>query len=341
MIYTSESVMMGHPDKVADQISDAILDAHLIQDPMARIACETMISANEVILRGQITSLAEINCEEVVRCTLSRIGYDPSFFTISVGFVQQSSALDYVLGDLNANDQTTVYGYACRDTLELMPKSIMVAHQIAKRVDEARLGGASWLCPDGKVQVSTDQSESIKSLVLSASHLDEIASEEVNFFLFQLINECVGESIENCYINPPNGRFSTFGPSVDTGLTGRKIAVDTYGGVGRMGGGAFSGKDPTKIDRSGAYMARYIARQIVESGITDRCEVQLTYIIGHEQPTICLAYHPFTGEHFDIEQFDCRPKSIIDQFDLRKINYCNLACYGHFGKPDLPWERGL
>lgn len=378
--FTSESVSEGHPDKMCDQISDAVLDAILAKDPNARVACETSVTTGLVLVFGEITTSAYVDVERLVRDTVTEIGYtrgkygfDAETCGVIVSIKEQSSdiaqgvnqALEAREGTMSeeeieatgAGDQGMMIGFACDETPELMPLTISLAHQLVRRLAEARKSGEiGWLRPDAKSQVTVEyefgQPKRVDAIVISTQHAPEVGNDEIRATVIdQIINRVVPVGLldENTriFINP-TGRFVTGGPLGDAGLTGRKIIVDTYGGVARHGGGAFSGKDPTKVDRSAAYMARYIAKNVVAAGIATRFELQVSYAIGVAQPT-SLAVETFgTGAIPDIEiealirrHFDMRPAAIIRDLNLRRPIYRRVAAYGHFGREDVsvPWEH--
>jgi len=378
--FTSESVSEGHPDKMCDQISDAILDAILQQDPMARVACETSTTTGLVVVFGEITTSAYVDVESIVRKTVSEIGYtnasygfDASTCGVLVAIHGQSPdiaqgvdrALEAREGGMSneqieatgAGDQGMMIGFACNETPEYMPLTISLAHRLTRRLAEARKSGEiAWLRPDAKSQVTVEYAQGkpkrIDTVVISTQHAPEIEQDEIRATVIEKIikptlpAEWVDENIR-IFVNP-TGRFVTGGPLGDAGLTGRKIIVDTYGGVARHGGGAFSGKDVTKVDRSAAYMARYIAKNVVAAGLADRFELQVSYAIGVAQPT-SLAVETFgTGKIADSQiedlirkHFDMRPAAIIRDLNLRRPIYRQSAAYGHFGRTDLdlPWEQ--
>jgi S-adenosylmethionine synthetase len=377
-VFTSESVTEGHPDKVCDQISDSVLDAILAQDPMGRVACETAATKDLIVMIGEITTTASIDFETIARSTLREIGYiDRSFgidsgtCRVKVAISEQSPEISHGVGsavenrdgskdpfDLTgAGDQGMMIGYACNETPELMPMPIALSHRITRRLSEARKSGEiPWLLPDGKSQVSVEYQEGrpvrAEAIVVSTQHLDTVTNAEIAETVRErVINTVVPmEMIDEdtkFYVNP-SGRFALGGPQADAGLTGRKIIVDTYGGMARHGGGAFSGKDATKVDRSAAYAARYVAKNIVAAGIADRFEIQVSYAIGKAHPVSIMVETFGTGVISDdkIEQlvrdtFDLRPAAIIHNLDLRRPIYRQTAAYGHFGRTDvdLPWER--
>jgi len=369
ILFTSESVTEGHPDKVADKISDAVLDAMFEQDVTSRVACETMITTGVCLVAGEITSKAVVDIAAVVRNTIVDIGYvgGPS------GFDGQSCAvlisLDKQSPDIStgvtatgsheqgAGDQGMMFGYACNETPQLMPLPIQVAHSLGVQLSKLRKDGTlDWLQPDGKSQVTVEYVDHkpvrIDTIVISNQHREDISQEEIRA---QVIEHVCRPIVPQEYIQGgvtyhinPTGRFVVGGPVGDCGLTGRKIIVDTYGGMGRHGGGAFSGKDPSKVDRCGSYMARYIAKNIVAAGIAERCEVQLAYAIGIAQPVSINATTFGTGKIDDeklgailLDHFDCRPATIIEMLDLRKPIYAKTTNYGHFGREDqgFRWEE--
>ena len=372
-VFTSESVSAGHPDKVCDQISDAILDAYLAEDPNSRVACETIIKNNMVFIAGEITSLGNPDLEPIVRQTINNIGYDTDDYGFNgntcefTNLVFQQSP-DIAQGvnegegedlEQGAGDQGLMFGYACKETESLMPLPIDLSHKLVKKqADLMKAGEIAWLRPDAKSQVSViyeDNRKTIKGLsaiVLSTQHDEDVSPEEIKEQVMEKIikpivpNEWILDST-NIYINP-TGKFVIGGPVGDCGLTGRKIIVDTYGGMARHGGGAFSGKDPSKVDRSGAYAARYVAKNIVAAGLADYCEIQVSYAIGIAKPT-SITVNTFNSEKISRdsiqktveEKFDLRPKSIINMLDLKKPIYLPTAAYGHFGRTDinLSWER--
>jgi len=378
--FTSESVSEGHPDKMCDQISDAILDAILQQDPMARVACETSTTTGLVVVFGEITTSAYVDVESIVRKTVSEIGYtnasfgfDASTCGVLVAIHGQSPdiaqgvdrALEAREGGMSneqieatgAGDQGMMIGFACNETPEYMPLTISLAHRLTRRLAEARKSGEiAWLRPDAKSQVTVEYAQGkpkrIDTVVISTQHAPEIEQDEIRATVIEKIikptlpAEWVDENIR-IFVNP-TGRFVTGGPLGDAGLTGRKIIVDTYGGVARHGGGAFSGKDVTKVDRSAAYMARYIAKNVVAAGLADRFELQVSYAIGVAQPTSLAVETYGTGKIADSQiedlirkHFDMRPAAIIRDLNLRRPIYRQSAAYGHFGRTDLdlPWEQ--
>ena len=374
--FTSESVTEGHPDKVCDQISDAILDAHLAQDPMARVACETIATTGMVLVMGEITSKAKVDYNQIVRDTIARIGYKDGACgfdarTCAVQIVLDQQSADIAMGvndaleergsgesdNIGAGDQGMMFGYACNETEELMPMPIALSHRLAKKLAEVRKSGElPYLRPDGKSQVTVEyengKPKRIEAVVLSTQHSADVEQKTIRVDLIKkVVDEIIPQDLldENTkYFINPTGRFVIGGPEGDSGLTGRKIIVDTYGGYAPHGGGAFSGKDPTKVDRSAAYMARYIAKNIVAAGLAERCEIELAYAIGVAQPVSVLIDTAGTGKLPDSElekivrsQFDLRPAAIIKALNLRRPIYEQTAAYGHFGRNDvdLPWER--
>ena len=382
LLFTSESVTEGHPDKMCDQISDAVVDAIMEQDPHARVACETAVKTGFVILLGEITTTASLNYDELVRAVVKDIGFDDSAKgfdgeTCGVQVAIASQSPDIALGvdraqefksdsmdseedeieSVGAGDQGMMFGFACNETDSLMPLPIYLAHKLSRRLAELRKTGAlPWLGPDGKSQVTVEYSRGkpkrIHTVLISTQHATEISQDEIRR---QVIEQCITPTLPaemvdehlRIFVNP-TGRFVVGGPMGDAGLTGRKIIVDTYGGMGRHGGGAFSGKDCTKVDRSGAYAARWVAKNIVAAGLADRCEIQIAYAIGVAQPLSVNVETFGTGKTSDqrIEElieahFDLRPGAIIRDLDLRRPIYRQTAAYGHFGRDDidLPWEK--
>lgn len=378
VLFTSESVTEGHPDKICDQISDAVLDEILKVDPVARVACETLTTTGIVMVVGEITTSEYVDIQSIVRNVLKDIGYtrakygfDASTCSVITSINEQSrdialgvdSALEYKKGNedkynsVGAGDQGMMFGYACTETEEFMPLPITLAHKLSKRLSYVRKNDIlSYLRPDGKSQVTVEYIDGIptriEAIVVSTQHSPSVKIEQIEKDIKEVvINEVIPSNLidENTkiYVNP-TGRFEIGGPMGDAGLTGRKIIVDTYGGFGRHGGGAFSGKDPTKVDRSGAYMARYIAKNIVASGICEKLEIGISYAIGVAKPLSIYVDTFGTGRISDDEiieivkkVFDLRPAAIIDILDLRRPIYRQIAAYGHFGRNDLdlPWER--
>jgi S-adenosylmethionine synthetase len=364
-LFTSESVTEGHPDKIADQISDAILDACLEQDPYSRVACETLTATGLVVIAGEITTKAYVDFQTLVRGVVAAIGYDNALYGFDSNTCAVISSINKQSGDIamgvdtgGAGDQGMMFGYATNETEELMPTPISLAHKLTRRLSEVRKNGKlAYLRPDGKSQVTVEydahhQPRRIDAVVVSTQHADSVTTEELRADILKHVIQAVLPAKlldENTkyHINP-TGRFVIGGPMGDTGLTGRKIIVDTYGGMGRHGGGAFSGKDPTKVDRSAAYMARYIAKNIVASGLADRCEVQLAYAIGVAEPVSVLVDTFGTGKvHADElvklvrANFELTPKGIIDSLKLRRPIYQQTAAYGHFGRTEdeFAWEK--
>lgn len=380
-LFTSESVTEGHPDKMCDAISDAILDALMEQDPMSRVACETASCTGFVLVTGEITTNAYVDIPRIVRDTVKEIGYDKSEYgfdgntcAVMVSIDEQSSDIamgvdkaleakenkmsDEEIEAIGAGDQGMMFGYATNETEELMPYPISLAHKLAKQLTKVRKDGTlTYLRPDGKSQVSVEYDENnkpvrLEAVVLSTQHDPDVTQEQIHEdikkYVFDpvLPAELIDENTK-FFINP-TGRFVIGGPHGDAGLTGRKIIVDTYGGYARHGGGAFSGKDCTKVDRSAAYAARYVAKNIVAAGLADKCEIQLSYAIGVAQPTSIMVDTFGTGRISDEklvdvirENFDLRPAGIIKMLDLRRPIYKQTAAYGHFGRNDLdlPWEK--
>ena len=372
-IFTSESVSEGHPDKVCDQISDAILDSYLAQDPNSRVACETLIKNNTVIVAGEITSNGAPNIEEVIRNTVNEIGYNHD----DLGFNGNNCEIQNLISkqspdiaqgvnegegedlDQGAGDQGLMFGYACSETPVLMPAPINLSHELVLKQSEVRKNGElSWLRPDAKSQVSVVYKDDrktvdyVSAIVLSTQHDEDISQDEIKAKVREKIinpiipTEWIKEDT-NIYINP-TGKFVIGGPVGDCGLTGRKIIVDTYGGMARHGGGAFSGKDPSKVDRSAAYACRYVAKNIVAAGLAERCEVQVSYAIGIAEPTSITVDTLGTGNLSENEisqivrdNFDLRPKNLINLLDLKRPIYKNTASYGHFGRENknFSWEN--
>jgi S-adenosylmethionine synthetase len=363
-LFTSESVSMGHPDKLADQISDGVLDALLAQDPQSRVACETLVTTNFCVLAGEITTKAKLNYERVARDVIRDVGYthkdigfDAETCDVLVKLHSQSPDIAMGVDRDGAGDQGLMFGYACNETPELMPLPIALAHRILSRLTRVRQQGeVNWLRPDSKSQVTVeydgDRAVRIDSVVVSTQHAPEATQAQIRDYVInkvilpELPRELVSGEIKY-YINP-TGQFIVGGPHGDCGLTGRKIIVDTYGGWGRHGGGAFSGKDPTKVDRSAAYMARHVAKNIVAAELADRCEVQLAYAIGVADPVSVYVDTQGTGRVDDArlcelvrEFFPLTPRGIIEYLDLRRPIYRKTAAGGHFGRsdPDFRWEN--
>ena len=373
-LFTSESVTEGHPDKICDQISDAVLDAILEQDPMARVACETTVTTGMVLCMGEITTTARVDIPQIARDVIIDIGYDRAKYgfdgyTCSVLTAIDKQSPDIAMGvndamesrgsdetSTGAGDQGMMFGYACDETKELMPLPISLAHKLCMKLTDVRKQNIlSYLRPDGKAQVTVEYEDGkpvrIDAVVVSSQHSPEIPSERIhsdimNYVCKAVLPEDMIDENTKFYINP-TGRFVIGGPQGDSGLTGRKIIVDTYGGFSRHGGGCFSGKDPTKVDRSAAYYSRYIAKNIVAAGLAKKCEIQLAYAIGVAKP-VSIMVDAFGTSEYSNEQlaaavekvFDCRPNSIIEQLKLRETKYLPLAAYGHMGREELGvrWE---
>ncbi len=370
-LFTSESVTEGHPDKICDQISDSILDAILAQDPNGRVACETCVTTDFVLLMGEISTTASVDYEQIVRDTIRKIGYDDEsigfdYRTCKVQVMLKKQSPDIAMGvdkaldddSTGAGDQGMMFGYATNETPEYMPAPIFFAHNLTRKLAELRKEGPlSYLKPDGKSQVTVEYDgdgkiKRIDTVVLSTQHSRDVSQEQIhrdiNEYLFKSVLPADLLDDETRYFINPTGQFIVGGPNGDSGLTGRKIIVDTYGGMGRHGGGCFSGKDPTKVDRSAAYAARYAAKNIVAADLADKCEIQLSYAIGVAAPTSISVDTFGTGKVDDEalqqavrEIFDLRPVGIIKMLDLKKPVYAPTAAYGHFGRDDLdlPWER--
>lgn len=380
LMFTSESVTEGHPDKLCDQISDAVLDACLEQDPTSRVACETATKTGYVMLLGEITTRATINFDDLVRSTILDIGYDDSAKGLDgktcgvlLAIAKQSGdiamgvdkALEAKIGEMSeseiesigAGDQGMMFGYACNETPQLMPMPIYLAHKLSRRLAGLRKDGTlPWLRPDGKSQVTVEYSHGkprrIDTVLVSTQHSPDMSQADIREHVMEHVimpsmPEGMVDDDMKVYVNP-TGRFVIGGPQGDAGVTGRKIIVDTYGGMGRHGGGAFSGKDPTKVDRSAAYAARYAAKNVVAAGIADRVEIQVAYAIGVAQPLSVNVETFGTGRIADpliadmiVEHFDLRPGAIIRDLDLRRPIYRKTAAYGHFGRDDIefPWEK--
>ncbi len=364
VLFTSESVTEGHPDKMCDAISDAVLDAYISQDPEARVACETATTAGLIVVLGEITAKANVDIAEVARAVAGEIGYTSNDYGLDnekceviVSVREQSSDIALGVDKAGAGDQGMMIGYACNETPELMPAPIMWAHNLARKLTALRKDGAlSYLRPDGKSQVTVEYNYGkpvrIDTVVLSAQHDPCVDQDKIRY---DLIEQCARDVIPAKWLDDktrflinPTGRFVTGGPMGDAGLTGRKIIVDTYGGMARHGGGAFSGKDPTKVDRSAAYATRYVAKNIVAAGLADRCEIQIAYAIGTANPVSIMVDTFGTGRVAEDDlvtligdHFDLRPAAIIRDLDLRRPIYRQTAAYGHFGRTDIdaPWER--
>ncbi len=364
ILFTSESVTEGHPDKIADQISDAILDACLEQDPFSRVACETLTATGLVVIAGEITTKAYVDFQMLVRGVIAAIGYDNALYGFDSNTCAVISSINKQSGDIamgvdtgGAGDQGMMFGYATDENAELLPTPISLAHKLTRRLTEVRKSGLlGYLRPDGKSQVTVEYDNNhnpirIDAVVISTQHSETVSTEELRSAILKHVIQAVLPSglldADTKYHINPTGRFVIGGPMGDTGLTGRKIIVDTYGGMGRHGGGAFSGKDPTKVDRSAAYMARYIAKNIVAAGLARRCEVQLAYAIGVAEPVSVKVDTFGTGtvDEQKLQQlvranFKLTPKGIIESLDLRRPIYKKTAAYGHFGRndADFTWE---
>ena len=381
LLFTSESVTEGHPDKICDQISDAVLDALLAQDPMSRVACETAVTTGLVLVMGEITTKAQIDIQTIVRETIREIGYDRAKYgfdcdtcgvivaldkqstDIAMGVDKALEAKENHMSDeeieaIGAGDQGMMFGYATNETPELMPYPISLAHKLARKLTEVRKNGTlPYLRPDGKTQVSVEYDENgkpcrLEAVVLSTQHDENVSQEQIHadikkYVFDPVLPQDMIDDETKFFINP-TGRFVIGGPNGDSGVTGRKIIVDTYGGYARHGGGAFSGKDCTKVDRSAAYAARYVAKNIVAAGLAEKCEIQLSYAIGVARPTSIMVDTFGTGKLADDklveiirENFDLRSAGIIKMLDLRRPIYKQTAAYGHFGRTDidLPWEK--
>src|SRR5947208_5009735 len=364
ILFTSESVTEGHPDKIADQTSDAILDACLSEDSTSRVACETLTATGLVVIAGEITTKAYVDFQTLVRGVIQSIGYDNALYGFDSNTCAVISSINKQSGDIamgvdtgGAGDQGMMFGYACNETAELMPMPIALAHKLTMRLSEVRKQGRlNYLRPDGKSQVTVEYDANKKpvrvdAVVISTQHAETVTNEELRGdILKHVIQATIPAHLldeDTKYHINPTGRFVIGGPMGDTGLTGRKIIVDTYGGMGRHGGGAFSGKDPTKVDRSAAYVARYIAKNIVAAGLADRCELQLAYAIGVADPVSVLVetlgthrVDPATIPNLVRAHFKLTPKGIIESLKLRRPIYCKTAAYGHFGRndADFTWE---
>lgn len=370
-IFTSESVSEGHPDKVADQISDAVLDAIIAQDPRSRVACETLVTTGMVFIAGEITTNAIVDYPKVARETIREIGYNDS----AMGFDWETCAVltsidkqspdisqgvtegEGLFKDQGAGDQGLMFGYACNDTPELMPMPIMLAHKLTKKLTDVRKAGVlNFLRPDSKSQVSIryidDRPVYVDTVVISSQHTPDVSYEAIKEGIIEeVVKKVIPAELMNAetrFLINPTGRFVIGGPMGDCGLTGRKIIVDTYGGQGSHGGGAFSGKDPSKVDRSASYMGRYVAKNLVAAGLCDKCEVQVAYAIGVAEPVSVMINTFRTGKipseaiaKIVRETFDLRPRAIIEQLDLLRPIYQKTAAYGHFGRelPEFTWER--
>jgi S-adenosylmethionine synthetase len=363
-LFTSESVTEGHPDKIADQVSDAILDACLTEDPYSRVACETLTATGLVVIAGEITTKAYVDFQSLVRGVITSIGYDNALYGFDSNTCAVISTINKQSGDIamgvdtgGAGDQGMMFGYASNETPELMPLPISLAHRLTRKLSQVRKDGTlSYLRPDGKSQVTVEYDQNKKpvrvdAVVISSQHAENVPTEKIREDILKYVIQAVVpanllDEDTKYHINP-TGRFVIGGPMGDSGLTGRKIIVDTYGGMGRHGGGAFSGKDPTKVDRSAAYMARYVAKNIVAAGLAERCEVQLAYAIGVVEPVSVLVDTFGTGtidetrlEELVRENFKLTPRGIIDSLNLRRPIYRKTASYGHFGRnePEFTWE---
>lgn len=363
-LFTSESVTEGHPDKIADQISDAVLDAALTEDPMSRVACETLITTGLVVMAGEITTKAHVDYGKVARETIRNIGYTRGKYGFDCDTCSVLSAIDRQSPDIamgvdtgGAGDQGLMFGFACNETPELMPLPIQLAHLLARRLSEVRKSGdLPYLRPDGKSQVTIEYRDGrpfrASAIVISSQHADDVTNEKLRAEIEEKVirSTVPSELVDNdtkIHINP-TGRFVTGGPQGDAGLTGRKIIVDTYGGYAPHGGGAFSGKDPTKVDRSAAYMARYVAKNIVAAGLADRCLVQLAYAIGVAEPVSVMVDTKGTGRisenalaNLVRSNFDLTPRGIMEELNLRRPIYQATAAYGHFGREEegFTWEK--
>ena len=363
-VFTSESVSEGHPDKVSDYIADSILDAHFAQDPHAHVACEVLVKHDHVVLAGEITSSAQVNAEVVAREAIADIGYtydDQAFCADRVAILSLLSEQASEIGnsvrrgaesilEQGAGDQGIMFGYATNETPELMPLPILLSHRLARNLaDHRKRRGVTWLRPDSKTQVSVvyenGRPTQVTDVLVSTMHTRDVTLPQIREFVAtQLVPDALGEWWHegiNLIVNP-SGSFVEGGPSADAGVTGRKIIVDTYGGMGRHGGGAFSGKDPSKVDRSGAYFCRFVARELVTAGIAERAEIQVAYAIGVAQPVSVKVDTFGTGDEQAaaafVRGYDFRPRAIIERLDLLRPIYRQTTNYGHFGKPGLPWE---
>ncbi|HEU5207875.1 MAG TPA: methionine adenosyltransferase [Longimicrobiales bacterium] len=363
-VFTSESVSEGHPDKVSDYIADSILDAHFAQDPGAHVACEVLVKDGHVVLAGEISSNAEVDTESIVRGAIAEIGYTDESQAFCANRVRIQSLLSEQAGEIGASvrrsdeqileqgagDQGIMFGYATNETPELMPLPILLAHRLARTLAQHRKqNDVSWLRPDSKTQVSVVYEDGrpvrVTDVLVSTMHAPDVGQDRIRGFVGeQLVPEALGEwwHDELRLIVNPSGSFVQGGPSADAGVTGRKIIVDTYGGMGRHGGGAFSGKDPSKVDRSGAYFCRFVARELVAAGLAERAEIQVAYAIGVAQPVSVKVDTFGTGDERAagdfVRRYDFRPRAIIERLGLLRPIYRQTTNYGHFGKPELPWE---
>jgi len=360
-LFTSESVTEGHPDKISDQVSDAILDAILEQDAQSRVACETLVTTGLAVVAGEITTKATVNFQNIIRKTIDEIGYNNAEYGYDCNTMSVLNALGTQSPDISqgvdtggAGDQGLMFGFACNETPELMPMPIQMAHDLTRKLTEVRKNGElAYLRPDGKSQVSIEYRDGkparVEAVVISSQHSDDVSNEQLHADVMEKVIKAVISADllddDTKYHINPTGRFVVGGPMGDAGLTGRKIIVDTYGGYAPHGGGAFSGKDPTKVDRSAAYMARYIAKNIVAAELADQCTVQLAYAIGVAEPVSVLVDTHETGRIDEDalatlvrEHFKLTPKEIIDTLDLRRPIYRKTAAYGHFGRNEFSWE---
>src|SRR5216117_2809789 len=364
-VFTSESVTEGHPDKIADQISDAVLDAILVEDPSARVACETLVTTGMAVIAGEISTSTYVHIPDIVRGTITSIGYTDANFGFDAQTCAVLTTIDKQSSDIalgvdrgGAGDQGMMFGYATQETPSLMPLPIVLAHRLAERLAAARKNGdLAWLRPDGKTQVSIiyegDRPVGVSKVVVSTQHSDLVDAADlragvVSQVVQPVLREAGFEAVEADILVNPTGRFVVGGPQGDAGLTGRKIIVDTYGGMARHGGGAFSGKDPSKVDRSAAYAARYVAKNLVAAGVADRCEVNVAYAIGVAHP-VSVAVRTFDTERIPVdrieqlvrEHFDLRPAAILRDLELQRPIFTKTAAYGHFGRDDrdFSWER--